>query len=378
MISSQVFSGPKEGEEPVIAGSAIQWVLVNDGTAAWPEGTTLRLVGGPALMNPCMEIPSVAPYQTLIVDLEMVEEAQTASQMFYSLVTPAGQPFGEIMSVNVVPKAAPVVEMPVCVVAVSPMDGEKAGLNVLQGEIKTVEWVVANIGKTPWPEDTRITLFYNTPGFAHLPTNLDLPALEPGMTADVQISVLIPEAAGEFKAMWAVTSPTHPDFGDVLLAQFDVSDFPFMEWMLAEENEADSVSEVSSQDVTEPTVPVLSAKVAAQQHHVPSPGEVSYEEDQDGLVSLGSVSGLAAGTPWALELVLSNNGTVPWPADTAMTCCFGDGFGCSSVSFGCEVEVGQHICLHMELQVPAEASQTAWVMSSGDACFGPALLLKAQ
>jgi hypothetical protein len=283
MMSCQVVSGPKEGESPVVAGGAIQWVLVNDGNVAWPAHTTLRLVGGPPLMNPIMEVPSVEPHQTLIVDLEVLEEASVEAQIFYSLVTPEGHPFGEIMSVTVVPKAAP--EKPICVVAVSPMDGQEAGLEVLQGEVKTVEWVVANLGKVPWPEDTAVTLFYNTPGFAHLPTRMEIPALEPGMTANVQITALIPEVEGVFKAMWAVASPTNPDFGDILLAEFNVSDFPFMEWMLAEENHVDSASEASTQDVK-----TLSVEVAVQNHQLPHPGVVSFESEQDNdVVSLGRV-----------------------------------------------------------------------------------------
>merc|ERR1740117_333118 len=160
-----------------------------------------------------MDMPSVEPYQTVIVDMDMVSEVEMEAHVFYSLVTPAGEPFGEIMSAMVVPKDLPATEKPVCAVAVSPMDGEEAGLEALQGEIKTVEFVVANVGNVAWPEDATVTLFYNTPGFAHLPSNIPIPTVDPSMTAIVQISVLLPDLEGTFKAMWAVNSPTQPDFG---------------------------------------------------------------------------------------------------------------------------------------------------------------------
>jgi len=379
MLSCKVVSGPKE-EVPVPAGGPIQWVLANDGTVAWPEGTSLRLVGGPVLMTPYMHMPTVEPYQTVIVDMDVQAELETEAHVFYSLVTSAGEPFGEIMSVVVHPKTLPPTEKPVCVVAVSPMDGEEAGLEALQGEIKMVEFVVANLGNVAWPEDATVTLFYNTPGFAHLPTNIQIPIVEPSMTAIVQISVLLPDIEGTFKAMWAVNSPTQPDFGDILLVEFDVSDFPFMDWMLVAENSADSEPEVASQDDLQGSVPsMLSVEVAEQKHCLSGCGMVKYNsEDEDGVVSLGKVSGLDAGTPWALDLVLKNNGNTPWPANTALTCCFGDGFGCGSVAMECDVAAGEHVCLHIEMQAPMEASRTAWVMTNGDGYFGPLLMLEVQ
>jgi len=377
MISSQVVSGPTVGESSLVCGNTIQWTLVNDGTVAWPECTTLRLVGGPLLTIPHMEVPNIEPFQTVIIDLEVVHDTQTAAQIFYSLVTPTGEPFGEVMSASVVPHASLVVEKPVCIVAISPMDEQEGGLDALQGELKTVEWVVANTGKVPWPEDVTATLFYNTPGFAHLPGSIQIPALEPGMTAHVGITALMPEAQGNFKAMWAITSPMHPDFGDVLLVHFEVNEFPFMEWMLAEANE-DALLEIASED-EKPTKKELSVDVLMYKHHVPSPGRWSCkEEQQDGLVSLGCVSGVQSGHPWAFDTVLINNGTAAWPADSALKCCFGSGFGCDTVQIGSKVEVGQEVSIHMELEAPSEACQTVWTMVSNDECFGPLFVLEAQ
>merc|ERR1719506_406761 len=150
-------------------------------------------------MNPSMDIPSVEPYQTLVVDMDLQSEMQTEAHVFYSLVTPGGEPFGEMMSVIVAPKAMVATGKPMCMVAVSPMDGKDAGLEALQGEIKTVQFVVANVGNVAWPKDATVTLVYNTPGFAGLPTNIEMPNVEPSMTAIVQISVLLPEAEGAFK-----------------------------------------------------------------------------------------------------------------------------------------------------------------------------------
>mmetsp|Transcript_66297 Transcript_66297/g.115346 ORF Transcript_66297/g.115346 Transcript_66297/m.115346 type:complete len:387 (-) Transcript_66297:45-1205(-) len=386
MISSQVVSGPKQGDAPVVGGTTVQWTLVNDGTVAWPEGTSLRLVGGPLLTTPYMDIPSVAPFHTVIVDLEVIEATETEAQLFYSLATPESHPFGEIMALTVVPREKPALEKPSCMVIVSPMDGKEEGIEALQGELKTVEFVLANVGKVAWPEDATATLFYNTPGFAHLPTKVELPTLEPNMTAIAQLEILIPEQAGAFQAMWAVTSPTYPEFGDILTVHFKVDDFPFMDWMLADGmlcdtfSEPSSTSEIEQQSSTskgEP--PVLSMAVAMQNHLMPSSGLVTYnEEENEGLVSLGNVSGLSCDTPWNLDLIITNNGNLAWPTGTEFKCCFGDGFGCTSLPVEGEVQVGESVNLCMELRAPSQAAQAVWALANADVCFGPLLTLNFQ
>merc|ERR1712048_368919 len=123
------------------------------------QGTTLRLVGGPVMTNPVLEVPSAAPGQALEVDLEVTRCPMNQKEMpelleaFYCLVTPCGQPFGEVFKMQVAtPKEETPPSLPVCVVAASPCDGLESGLEALQGELKTVEWTLANVGSTAWPE----------------------------------------------------------------------------------------------------------------------------------------------------------------------------------------------------------------------------------
>lgn len=375
MLSCQLVSGPT-ADQDVVAGSALQWIFANDGTVAWSEMTTLRLVGGPVVTNPLMHVPAAEPGQTVIVDFE-VDDVQEKAHVFYSMVTPEGDPFGEIVCFTVVPKSAPPPAKPVCVIVSSPMDGLQMGVDALQGEIKTMEWMIANVGSVPWPEDVSAKLFYNTPGLAHVPTHVDIPALEPGMTAHVEIQVLMPESAGSWKAMWAVTSPTYPEFGNVLFSQFEVSEFPFMEWMLTEENKAESISDASEQGA-EPKV--LAMEVTMWNHTIPGHGTiVDAVGDVPDLLNLGRVEGLAVGEHWMSELLLTNSGSLPWPEDTTLRCCFGEGFGCSDGFVG-PLQMGETTCIQMELQVPAEEAprRSAWVVASGDHSFGPILLLEVE
>jgi hypothetical protein len=374
-LSSQLTTGPKNGDEPTVAGASIQWVLANDGDVAWPEGTTLRLVAGPALMCPVMGMPAAAPGQTVIVDFE-VGSVDEPAEVVYSLVTPCAQIFGEMIVLNVAPKPAAPQPRPVVAVLATPMDGVENGIEALQGELKTVEWTLANVGQVAWPEDVVVQLIYNTPGFAHLPAKLELPAAGPGMTVQAGLSVLMPEAEGAWKAMWVVSSETHPDFGDILLAEFSVSDFPFMEWMMAEEPVAESVSDAASSSQPEPAAK-LSATVASQQHLVPHGAEVSYEHAQDGdnLVSLGRVTGLQRGMPWVLELVIANDGEASWPANAEIKCCFGQDMGCSCAPLAA-VPAGAAVVVQMELTAPEAPCQAAWAVVSGDEVFGPVMMLE--
>mmetsp|Transcript_38358 Transcript_38358/g.80285 ORF Transcript_38358/g.80285 Transcript_38358/m.80285 type:complete len:394 (+) Transcript_38358:120-1301(+) len=393
MLSCAVVGGPKEQDAPILAGSAIQWVLLNDGTVPWPQGSTLRLVGGPALMCPIVEVPPVAPGQTVIIDLD-VQKTEEPRDIYYSLVTHDCQPFGEIASLKVVPATPVSIPKPVVVVATSPMDDVEGGLEALQGEVKSMEWTLANLGSVPWPEDVAIKLFYNTPGFHHVPCEIKVPVVQPGMTAIAGVSMLMPEVEGTFKAMWAVTSPTHPEFGDVLLVEFNVSDFPFMEWMITESIKAESVSEAISEAISEAdpadtggassSASPLSAAMAISNHSVPKGVDVNYDdaESPDGdFVSLGRVSGLAHGTAWILELALTNTGSSPWPADTALICCFGSGLGCGRVALESEVPAGETALLQMALCASEEdlPGKCAWVLTANeDRCFGPVFVLETQ
>lgn len=367
--------------EPAAPGSVVQWVLANDGTVTWPEGTTLRLIGGPVLANPVLPVPSAEPGQALEIDLEIVAEAGD-TEAFYSLVTPCGQPFGEILKLRVAvvsseaesPKPSP---PPVCALVATPVDDCEDGLESLQGELKTVEWTLANAGVVPWPDDTFCRLVYNTPGFEHLPAEVSVPKdVPPGQTLQVGITALMPEKPGHFKAMWALSSDSFPEFGEILFVEFNVGDFPFMEWMLAEAATADSVSDAVSEapQAEEPT-PKLSAAHCMHSHAMEG-GEVDYDEaEAEGIVSLGRVTGLAPGQAWVLELAISNDGNMAWPECTTLACCFGGDLGCGATPLGA-LQPGEACVVTLALSVPEMPGKSAWVLSAGDACFGPVFMME--
>lgn len=388
MLSGKAISGTHVANNNFAAGDTAQWTLANDGTVAWPEGTSLRLVGGPILICPFVNVPPLLPSHTVELELEVKNSSETGD-VYFSLVTPDLLPFGEIIHARVDAKPQQVVS-PIAVVIASPAEG--ACLDALQGEIKHVEWTVANFGTIPWPEDVSVNLIYNTPGFEHIPSTLAMPSIEPGMTAIAEMDLPMPERAGIWKAMWLVTSPTHADFGDILEVEFKVVEFPFMEW-LCEETISETASTggaASSWEMpgeSEPEVDTtlvgnaFSVAVSKQNHHFMGPGEVDYppDYDEETIVSLGRVSDLKLGQGWILELALTNNGTNPWPESATLKCCFGTGLNCKEIPLeGAAIQSGETVVVLLDLTAPKEPSRTAWVMTVGDHCFGPALMIQAE
>ena len=103
---------------------------------------------------------------------------------------------------------------------------------------------------------------------------------------------------------------------------------------------------------------------------------MSYPEElehSDGFVSLGRVKGSG---PWVVQIILKNDGTTAWPADCALSCCFGTGFGCGRLEMdGVQPGEGVHLCMELEAK---DVGVSGWVLSSGDECFGPVFLAEAS
>eukprot|EP00438_Fugacium_kawagutii_P033132 Skav217304 [mRNA] locus=scaffold1466:332508:334581:+ [translate_table: standard] len=93
MLSSKQIGG-NDLTESVTSGS-VRWVLANDGSVTWPVGTTLRLVSGPVVATPIMEVPPAAPGLTVEMELELVSDKDGAG-------TAPGMPWGEGVAWGVV------------------------------------------------------------------------------------------------------------------------------------------------------------------------------------------------------------------------------------------------------------------------------------
>jgi len=210
-------------------GGCIEWVLENNGKVEWPKGTVLQQIAGPKGLTPRdVVVPPAAPGQTVDVVLQLGKITEEAC-MVYALVPPGNSGmFGEIISIRVAPRPEGLEHQcpnPCCVVISSPRDTKSGNDMALQpGTVDTSEWVLANFGTTPWPSDMCASLMFNTQGLEGLPATISIPPANPGMTVHVTIEARMPEASGQYEAMWQVGSPALQSFSAVLEMNFDVTD----------------------------------------------------------------------------------------------------------------------------------------------------------
>jgi len=78
-----------------------------------------------------------------------------------------------------------------------------------------------------------------------------------------------------------------------------------------------------------------------------------------------------------VHLGLANDGTTPWPANTALRIAAGNPLGCEQVAAG-EVPVGSVLEVTLKLDLPSgiDANRSAWALESNGEPFGPMLILE--
>jgi len=357
-------SGPKEGDAPITG--AVEWVLANSGATIW-DNMTLRLMCGPPICPPVVQVPPAQPGQTAEIFFDHANVLEP-TQLVYAMVGSNNAVFGELLHVLIAPQMA--VAAPAGVVLISPMDFVKAPIQVQHHDVVAPEFTLANVGEVPWPEDASIVLFFNTPGFENLPTSIDVPkGVQPGQTAVVSIAMVIPETERrELTAMWALQSASIPDFGDVVTLTFDVDDFPVLppqpfEFVTPEKEEVPAVPEVKS---AQPGPLKNDMQVLYHEHHPQKEVEGAASEPENGIHSLGLVKGAASGEPWAVQLVLRNSGTEPWPKNCTLKHVFGESLGVTHLEMeGEPICPGEAVEVVMELvcdkmTAPCDA---AWVLT---------------
>lgn len=171
-------------------------------------------------MDPIVELPSLSPDQTCTVDL-VVRDTDVAATVSFAITTGDGKLFGQLLTAEIVPLVKPVV-----LVYASPMQGSTGPLQAVPGELRTLEWGLANVGPSTWPDDMRLVLRSRTDGLVIgiEAQNMPLPAVPVGVTAELIITLVIPTIPGRFSAEWAVRSLSVPTFSHELSVEFAVSD----------------------------------------------------------------------------------------------------------------------------------------------------------
>lgn len=219
VVSLPSSHGAEVDELSATTGGVAQWVLANSGSSVWPEGTTLRLVGGPVLADPEVPVPPAAPGQTVIVDLHIWGEPPEEVSLAYALTTAEARLFGPLLRLQVSPRPP---RSRLCRVLASPMDGLPGVMEAAPGEVKALQWSLANVGCAPWPDDAFVCLESASPSLQMGDAPVQVPSAQPGMAVEFCVSAALPSVPGRYSARWALTSESCPELRQCLAVEFAI------------------------------------------------------------------------------------------------------------------------------------------------------------
>mmetsp|Transcript_50953 Transcript_50953/g.115994 ORF Transcript_50953/g.115994 Transcript_50953/m.115994 type:complete len:362 (-) Transcript_50953:87-1172(-) len=349
-----------EGQIQIVVGRGESRVvtlkLVNDGTVSWPQHTSLQLAAGPSCGPHVVEVPVVEVGSCVDVELEVCG-GEGRCEMWYVLVDPSSvQAFGSPVRVMVEEEVKAE-----CLV----VDCETVK-SARQGEYVKCSWVVCNSGRVAWPEDARITLFYQSvEGCA--PEGVEIPSeVLPGQTVEVEVWVKAAEDfVGSFTGLYSLTSPSDGTFGEVLKCEFEVEDFPYMkaEEQEAEEQDAGEQEELKAEEHSEEEgVEVIACSVVCE-------GEVTGGEESKEECVIGRVSE-SLGKEVAVEAMLKNcTGRDLEGAVLKHVQGCDHGVGTIEVGKWCAGEV-VHVAMGLKV---SKLGTTSWVVEEGGRVILPAL-----
>lgn len=147
----------------------------------------------------------------------MRESKEHEATLAYALMTADNRLFGPLLQITVAPRQIEPVVAPIrCVVYRAPA----AELEVAPGELKTLEWCLANPGPMQWPDDVQVNLLEVDPGLCVGGGAVQVPPAPPGMTVEFCASAVMPLATGCFDVQWAVECQSCPGFRQLLAVSF--------------------------------------------------------------------------------------------------------------------------------------------------------------
>jgi len=187
-------------------------------------------VNGPSPLQPqdrtTVEVPLV-PGRWEVCPAELQPEGATSSssmlpgqgEVRFALTTPEGRLFGPLLVIRLQRFAQPVI-------AVVSAPGGGQPLSLGRGKQETLEWWLANLGGSAWPEDLQLVLLEKPSGMQLCAdaASMQIPVAQPHMTVQVMIATVAPSRPGAFLAKWAIRSHTYPDLEQILAVELQIVD----------------------------------------------------------------------------------------------------------------------------------------------------------
>lgn len=194
------------------------WRIRNTGTKAWSEGYVLTLTGENKLGGQqAVPLPPTPPGQEADVSVELTAPSVLGRHSSaWQAYNPAGQPFGDILSVEIEVVQLGTLDMARYEADVSYPDGTI----VSAGEQFTKTWRVKNAGTSAWTSG--YALAFVSDRRMDGPDSVMLPLALPGESVEVSVTLTAPLSPGLQRSSWRARNPEGLLFGDLLYAEIRV------------------------------------------------------------------------------------------------------------------------------------------------------------
>ena len=200
------------------AGKALKaWRVRNTGDAPW--GVGYHLAPDRAHDGAAVALPLVRPGATADLTITFSAPAETGvTRSVWRLRSPAGEPFGPELVIDVRVVAAPGRARPAATFVgdVSVPDGTR----LKPGQTFSKTWRLRNGGASAWSQGFTLAPADDNPFGG--PAAVPLPPVEPGRTADITAELTAPATLGHHRAAWQPRAADGAPFGDIVHAAIEV------------------------------------------------------------------------------------------------------------------------------------------------------------
>lgn len=204
---------------PIEAGKGFTktWRVQNSGTSTWTN-FTLEHSGGNRMAGPDdLRLPALKPGESGEVSLDLTAPMTPGRhRSAWKARNARGRLFAFELYAELVVTPVARRDDAVFVADVTLPDGDK----VESGRTVLKTWRVRNTGDTNWDNGHSLALDGDNP--FNSPSQVALPTVKPGATADLSISLTMPAKPGLYRSNWRLRSPDGTPFGSPLFAELRV------------------------------------------------------------------------------------------------------------------------------------------------------------
>lgn len=194
------------------------WKVRNAGTSTWGDGYLLAFLGDSRMEGPeAVAVPLTKPGESAELSVELkAPDSPGHHRSAWQLKSPAGEPFGDILRVEIEVISLGAVDNARFVTDETFPDGDW----VTAGKRFIKTWRIRNTGSSSWVAG--FALAFAGDNQMNGPDSVPLPAALPGEEVVVSVSLVAPLTPGSHRSIWRPRNPNGMLFGDLLYADIRV------------------------------------------------------------------------------------------------------------------------------------------------------------